>query len=71
MTFIFYFFKIPKNIPNFMFQIFVLNQKNLMKGTNVTFLKLFLNAMIKNIKIHNIFNLIEISKYMEPNKCTH
>jgi hypothetical protein len=54
-----------------MFQIFVLNQKNLMKGTNVTFLKLFLNAMIKNIKIHNIFNIIENSKSMEPNKCTH
>ncbi len=26
--------------------------------------------MIKNIKIHNIFDIIEISKYMEPNKCT-
>jgi hypothetical protein len=37
----------------------------------VTFLKLFLTAMIRNIKIHNIFNIIEISKSMEPNKCTH
>jgi hypothetical protein len=25
--------------------------------------------MIKNIKIHNIINIIEISKSMEPNKC--
>jgi hypothetical protein len=27
--------------------------------------------MIRNIKIHNIFNMIEISKSMEPNKCIH
>jgi hypothetical protein len=25
--------------------------------------------MIRNMKIHNIFNIIEISKSMEPNKC--
>jgi hypothetical protein len=25
--------------------------------------------MIKNIKIHNIIDIIEISKSMEPNKC--
>ncbi len=25
--------------------------------------------MIKNIKIHNIINIFEISKSMEPNKC--
>ncbi len=25
--------------------------------------------MIRNIKIHNIFYIIEISKFMEPNKC--
>jgi hypothetical protein len=25
--------------------------------------------MIGNIKIHNIFDIIEISKSMEPNKC--
>jgi hypothetical protein len=30
------------------------------------FLKRFLNAMIRNIKIHNI---LDISKFMEPNKC--
>jgi hypothetical protein len=33
------------------------------------FLNFFLNAMIKKMKIHNIFDIIEISKYMEPNKC--
>jgi len=45
--------------------------KNLRKETNVTFLELFLNAMIRNIKIHKIFDIIEISKFLEPNKCTH
>jgi hypothetical protein len=25
--------------------------------------------MIRNIKIHNILGIIEISKFMEPNKC--
>ncbi len=39
--------------------------KSSQKGTNVTFLKQFLNAMIRNIKIHNIFYIIEISKYVE------
>jgi hypothetical protein len=34
------------------------------------FLKLFLNAIITNIKIHNILNIIEVSKSMELNKCT-
>jgi len=32
-------------------------------------LKLFLNEIFKNIKIHNIFYIIEISKYMELDKC--
>ncbi len=27
--------------------------------------------MIKNIKVHNILDMIEISKSMEFNKCTH
>jgi hypothetical protein len=27
--------------------------------------------MIRNIKIHNILDVIEISKSIEPNKCTH
>jgi hypothetical protein len=26
--------------------------------------------MIRNIKIHNILDIIEISKFMKPNKCT-
>jgi hypothetical protein len=35
------------------------------------FLKLVLNAMIMNIKIYNIFYVIENFKSMEPNKFTH
>jgi hypothetical protein len=35
------------------------------------FVKLFLNAMIRNIKIHNILDIIEISKSMKLNKCIH
>jgi hypothetical protein len=37
----------------------------------MTFLKLFLNAMIRNMKIHTIFYIIEILESMEPNKCIH
>jgi hypothetical protein len=37
----------------------VLEQKNSRERTNNTFLKLFLNAMIKNITIDNIPNIIE------------
>jgi hypothetical protein len=33
--------------------------------------KLFLNAIIWNIKIKNIIDIIEISKFMEHNKCIH
>jgi hypothetical protein len=33
------------------------------------FLKLVLNAMIRHIKIHNILDIIEISKFMGHNKC--
>jgi len=36
---------------------------------SITFLKLFINAMIRNIKIHNIHDIIKISKSMEPKKC--
>ncbi len=32
------------------------------------FLKHFQNAMIRNIKIHNILDIIEILKSMKPNK---
>ncbi len=52
-----------------MFQICVHNKKK--KRTNIIFLKHFLNAMIRNIKIHNIFDIIEISKYVEHTKCPH
>jgi hypothetical protein len=54
-----------------MFQICVLNQKVQRKELKLYFLKLFLNAMIMNIKIKNILDIIKISKYMEPNKCTY
>jgi hypothetical protein len=49
--------------------IFVSNQKIQGKKTNITFLKHFFNAMIKNIKTHKFTDIIEISKFMEPNKC--
>ncbi len=53
------------------FQFCVPNQKFQGKVAIVTSLKFFFNAMIKNIKIHNILDIIKISKSMEPNKCTH
>jgi hypothetical protein len=43
-------------------------KSSLRKGTNVMVLNFFLNAMIKNIKIQNIIDNIEISKSMEANK---
>jgi hypothetical protein len=46
-------------------------QKSSRKKTNITFLKHFLNAMIKNIKIHNILDIIEISNSIEPSKHIH
>jgi hypothetical protein len=49
-----------------MFQICVLNQKVQRKVAIITFLKLFLNAMFRNIKIHNILDIVGISKSMEP-----
>ncbi len=58
-----------QEIFQIIFQIFVSNQKVQGKKTSITFLKHFLNAMIKNIKIHKFTNIIEISKSMEPNKC--
>jgi hypothetical protein len=62
--------KIPKKNFKLCFK-FVLLTNKLKEKNNVTFLKLFLDAMIRNIKIHNIPNIIEISKSMEPNKCNH
>jgi len=40
-------------------------------GTSVMFVKNFLNAMIRNIEIHNILDVIKISKSMKLNKCIH
>jgi len=37
----------------------------------MTISKKILNAMIRNIKIQNILNIIEISKSLESNKYTH
>jgi hypothetical protein len=54
-----------------MFHIYVHDQKVQGKGPNIMFLKLFLNAMIRNIEIHNILDILEISKSLEPNKCTY
>jgi hypothetical protein len=51
-----------------MFQICVPNQK--IQENKIMLLKLFLNAMIKNIKINSIFYIIKNSKSMEPNKRT-
>jgi hypothetical protein len=34
------------------------------------FLQFFINALMRNIKIHNIFYMIEISKSMESDKFT-
>jgi hypothetical protein len=51
-----------------MFQIYVLNRKAQGKVAIVTFLKPFINVMIRNIKIHNIFYIIGISKSIEHNK---
>jgi hypothetical protein len=48
-----------------MFQICVPNQKVQGKKIGVTFLKLFPNAMIRNIKIHNVLDIIEILKYIK------
>jgi len=42
-----------------MFQICILDLKNSRKGNNITLFKLFLNAMIINIKIQNILDIIE------------
>jgi len=41
----------PKKKSQMMFQSFVHDYKSSSKGNNVIFLKHFINAMIKNIKI--------------------
>ncbi len=51
-----------------MLKICVLDQNVKGKKKGSTFLKLFLNAMIRNIKIHNNFYIMEISRSMKLNK---
>ncbi len=63
--------KIPKKIFNSCFKFVVLTKKFKERWPCVAFLKLFLKAMIKNVKIHNILDIIGISKSMEFNKCIH
>jgi hypothetical protein len=58
--------KFLKHVSNLCFLF-----KSSRKGNNITSLKLFINVMIRNLKIHSVLNIIEISKFMEPNKCTH
>jgi hypothetical protein len=48
---------------------FVFLTKKFKENKSLMFLKLFFNAMIRNIKIQNIIDIIEIAKSMEPNKC--
>jgi hypothetical protein len=55
--------KIPKKISKLCFKNVCSWAKKSRKKANNTFLKLFLNAMIRNIKIEYILNIIEISKY--------
>ncbi len=43
--------------------------KSSRKKIGTTFLRLFLNAMIRNMKIHNVLILLRFQKSMEPNKC--
>jgi hypothetical protein len=51
-----------------MFQICVLDQK-VQGKKGVMLVNIFKNAMIRIIKIHNILDIIEISKSMKLNKC--
>jgi len=60
-------FKLPEK--NKSCSKFVFLTKKFKENKSFTFLKLFLNAMIRNIKIQNIIDISEISKSMEPNKC--
>jgi hypothetical protein len=63
--------KFPKKIFKSYLKFVFMTKKFKQKKTNVMFLRLLLNAMSRNIKIHNIFDIIEMSKYMKPDKCTN
>jgi len=54
-----------------MLQICVPHQKIQGKKPTLRSLIFFKNAMIRNIKIHNIFYITGFSKSMKPNKCVH
>jgi len=55
-----------------MFPPCILDKKIQRKEPNNTmFLKLVLNVMIMDIKIHIILDVIEILKSMKPNNYTH
>jgi len=54
-----------------MFQICIFYQKVERKKPVLHFNFFFLNAMIRNIKICNIFDIIEILKSMVHNKRIH
>jgi hypothetical protein len=47
-----------------------LTKKFRKKGSGVTFLN-FLNVIIKHTKIKNIFDIIKVLKFIQPNKCSH
>ncbi len=57
--------KFPKKFSNHVSNLFSWPKMS-RKTTNISFLKLFINAMIKNIKIYNILDITKISKSMEP-----
>jgi uncharacterized protein YwlG (UPF0340 family) len=63
--------KNSQEIFQIMFQICVLDQNVQGKYLALQSWKHFLNAMIRNIKIYNILDIIEISNVVELNKCTH
>jgi len=54
-----------------MFQICVLDQKVQENELVLHSSIFFLNEIIRNIKIHNILDITEISKSMKPNKCIY
>ncbi len=53
-----------------MFQTCVFDQK-LKERKQCYIPKTFSNAMIGKIKIKNMFDIIKVSKSIQPNKCTH
>ncbi len=54
-----------------MFQTYVPNQKVQRKKITLHYYYFKKNAMIRNIKIKNIFDMIRISKSIEFKKCIH